>query len=142
MTTTARDTVDGIFDGLEGLTIDTHERVHFHHDEATGLSAIIAVHDTRLGPALGGTRFYPYASGGDALTDVLRLSEGMTYKAAAAGLDLGGGKAVIVGDPSTLKSPACCKKIYKSSIRRLARAAPRSRASPPAATRRTVCLMR
>ncbi|MBW9207369.1 valine dehydrogenase [Mumia sp. zg.B53] len=106
MTTTARDTVDGIFDGLEGLTIDSHERVHFHHDEATGLSAIIAVHDTRLGPALGGTRFYPYASGSDALTDVLRLSEGMTYKAAAAGLDLGGGKAVIVGDPATLRSRA------------------------------------
>ncbi|MGH1561245.1 Glu/Leu/Phe/Val family dehydrogenase [Mumia sp. DW29H23] len=105
MTTTSRHAVDGLFDDLEELTIGTHERVHLHRDAATGLRAIVAVHDTRLGPALGGTRFYPYASEGDALTDVLRLSEGMTYKAAAAGLDLGGGKAVIVGDPATLKSP-------------------------------------
>lgn len=82
-----------------------HEQVVFCRDEATGLRAIIALHDTRLGPALGGTRMYPYASERDALTDVLRLSEGMTSKAAAAGLALGGGKAVIIGDPATVKTP-------------------------------------
>ncbi|MFC5676105.1 Glu/Leu/Phe/Val family dehydrogenase [Aeromicrobium endophyticum] len=87
------------------IRLESHESVRLHHDEKTGLKAIIAIHDSRLGPALGGTRFYPYASDADALTDVLRLSEGMTYKAAAAGLPLGGGKAVIIGDPATLKSP-------------------------------------
>lgn len=87
------------------IELDSHERVLLHRDERTGLKAIIAIHDTRLGPALGGTRFYPYATDGDALTDVLRLSEGMTYKAAAAGLQLGGGKAVIIGDPATVKTP-------------------------------------
>ena len=71
-----------------------------------GLRAIIAIHSTALGPALGGTRFYPYASTADALADVLDLSRGMSYKAALAGLDLGGGKAVIIGDPATLKSEA------------------------------------
>jgi len=83
-----------------------HEQVVFCNDEATGLKAIIAVHSTALGPALGGTRFYPYASTDDALVDVLNLSRGMSYKAALAGLDLGGGKAVIIGDPHTLKSEA------------------------------------
>jgi valine dehydrogenase (NAD+) len=83
----------------------THEQVVTCHDEETGLHAIIALHDTRLGPALGGTRFYPYASEAEALTDVLRLSEGMTHKAAAAGLPLGGGKAVIIGDPAIAKTP-------------------------------------
>ncbi|MGH2685806.1 MAG: Glu/Leu/Phe/Val dehydrogenase dimerization domain-containing protein [Actinomycetota bacterium] len=76
-----------------------HETVAFCHDEATGLRAIIAVHSTVLGPGLGGTRFWPYRSEREALVDVLRLSRGMTYKNAAAGLDLGGGKAVIIGDP-------------------------------------------
>ena len=76
------------------------------NDPATGLRAIIAIHSTALGPALGGTRFYPYASTADALADVLNLSRGMSYKAALAGLDLGGGKAVIIGDPATLKSEA------------------------------------
>ncbi|MCP4306552.1 MAG: Glu/Leu/Phe/Val dehydrogenase [bacterium] len=70
----------------------------------SGLRAIIAIHSTALGPALGGTRFYPYASEDDALCDALRLAKGMTYKSAAAGLDLGGGKAVIIGDPSTIKT--------------------------------------
>jgi leucine dehydrogenase len=79
------------------------EVVHFH-DPASGLRAIVAIHSTALGPALGGTRFYPFPSEEDALRDVLRLARGMTYKAAAAGLDLGGGKAVIVGDPSRMKS--------------------------------------
>ncbi|WP_067433907.1 Glu/Leu/Phe/Val dehydrogenase dimerization domain-containing protein [Nocardioides jensenii] len=83
-----------------------HEQVVFCHDEPSGLKAIIAVHSTALGPALGGTRFYPYADTADAVTDVLNLSRGMSYKAALAGLDLGGGKAVIIGDPNTLKSEA------------------------------------
>ncbi|MFC4784390.1 Glu/Leu/Phe/Val family dehydrogenase [Nocardioides sp. MAHUQ-72] len=80
-----------------------HEQVVFANDPATGLKAIIAIHSTALGPALGGTRFYPYASTADAVRDVLNLSRGMSYKAALAGLDLGGGKAVIIGDPATLK---------------------------------------
>jgi leucine dehydrogenase len=82
-----------------------HEQVVLCRNEATGLRAIIAVHNTVLGPALGGCRLYDYASEEDALRDVLRLSRGMTYKAAVAGLDLGGGKAVIIGDPS-IKSEA------------------------------------
>lgn len=81
-----------------------HEQVVFAHDPATGLKAIIAIHSTALGPALGGTRFHPYASTDAALRDVLNLSRGMSYKAALAGLDLGGGKAVIIGDPATAKS--------------------------------------
>jgi valine dehydrogenase (NAD+) len=81
-----------------------HEQVVFANDPATGLRAIIAIHSTALGPALGGTRFYPYASTADAIEDVLNLSRGMSYKAALAGLDLGGGKAVILGDPARLKS--------------------------------------
>jgi valine dehydrogenase (NAD+) len=83
-----------------------HEQVVFANDPASGLKAIIAIHSTALGPALGGTRFYPYASTADAVADVLNLSRGMTYKAALAGLDLGGGKAVIIGDPATLRSEA------------------------------------
>jgi valine dehydrogenase (NAD+) len=83
-----------------------HEQVVFCNDPATGLRAIIAIHSTALGPALGGTRFYPYASTAEALADVLDLSRGMSYKAALAGLDLGGGKAVIIGDPATGKSEA------------------------------------
>ena len=91
----------GVFDAVAG---EGHEQVLFGYDEVSGLNAIIAIHSTALGPALGGTRFFPYASEGDALHDVLRLSQGMSYKAAAAGLDLGGGKAVIIGDPRTMKS--------------------------------------
>jgi valine dehydrogenase (NAD+) len=83
-----------------------HEQVVFANDPASGLRAIIAIHSTALGPALGGTRFFPYATTGDALADVLDLSRGMSYKAALAGLDLGGGKAVIIGDPKTLRSEA------------------------------------
>jgi leucine dehydrogenase len=83
---------------------DEYEEVVFFHDPPTGLRAIVAIHSTTLGPALGGTRFYPFPSDNDALTDVLRLARGMTYKAAAAGLDLGGGKAVIIGDPKRIKS--------------------------------------
>lgn len=90
----------GVFDELGG----EYEEVAFFHDPPTGLRAIIAIHSTTLGPALGGTRFYPFGSDEDALRDVLRLARGMTYKAAAAGLDLGGGKAVIIGDPQRIKS--------------------------------------
>jgi valine dehydrogenase (NAD+) len=81
-----------------------HEQVVFCHDEATGLRAIIAIYSTALGPALGGTRFYPYRSEDEALDDVLNLSKGMAYKNALADLDLGGGKAVIIGDPHVIKS--------------------------------------
>ena len=83
---------------------EEYEEVVFFHDPPTRLRAIVAIHSTALGPALGGTRFYPFASEDDALRDVLRLSRGMTYKAAAAGLDLGGGKAVIIGDPKRDKT--------------------------------------
>src|SRR5437868_9559198 len=85
------------FDRIEA---GDHEQVVFCHDRPTGLKAIIAIHSTALGPSLGGTRFYPYPSTDDALVDVLRLAEGMTYKAAMAGLDQGGGKAVTIGDPA------------------------------------------
>ncbi|NUM81335.1 Glu/Leu/Phe/Val dehydrogenase [bacterium] len=81
-----------------------HEEVVFFSDKKSGLRAIVAIHNTTLGPALGGCRMYPYASAEQALTDVLRLSRGMTYKAAVAGLNLGGGKAVIVGDPKKDKT--------------------------------------
>lgn len=91
----------GPFDLMDG-----HEQVVYGHDPACGLRCIVAVHSTRLGPALGGTRFYPYDSEQQALVDVLRLSQAMAYKAAVAGLDLGGGKAVIIGDPATGKTEA------------------------------------
>lgn len=81
-----------------------HEQVVFCNDPATGLRAIVAIHSTVLGPALGGTRFYPYASEADALEDVLRLSRAMTYKNAVSGLDLGGGKAVIIGEPRQIRT--------------------------------------
>ena len=88
-----------MLDVLKPMHDEGHEEVVFVHDADTGLRAIIAIHSTVLGPALGGTRMYPYATEEQALRDVLELSRGMTYKAAAAGLDLGGGKAVIIGDP-------------------------------------------
>ncbi len=91
-----------------------HEQVVFANDPASGLKAIIAIHSTALGPALGGTRFYPYATTADAVTDVLNLSRGMSYKAALAGLDLGGGKAVIIGDPATLKSEGLLRAYGRS----------------------------
>jgi valine dehydrogenase (NAD+) len=83
-----------------------HEQVVFCSDAESGLRAVIAIHSTALGPALGGTRFYPYASEDDAVADVLALSRGMSYKNSLAGLDLGGGKAVIIGDPRTDKTEA------------------------------------
>ncbi|WP_034274058.1 Glu/Leu/Phe/Val dehydrogenase dimerization domain-containing protein [Haloechinothrix halophila] len=82
-----------------------HEQVVFCHDEPSGLTAIIGIYSTTLGPALGGTRFYPFESEDAALADVLNLSKGMAYKTALAGLPLGGGKAVIIGDPATDKTP-------------------------------------
>jgi len=88
------------------IEFDNHEQVVFGHDQASGLKAIIAVHDTTLGPALGGCRMWNYASDEEALRDVLRLSRGMTYKSALARLPLGGGKAVIIGDPRSGKSEA------------------------------------
>src|SRR5690349_22164147 len=89
-------------------TLDTygHEQVVFCHNKDAGLKAIIAIHNTVLGPALGGTRMWPYQNEEEALNDVLRLSRGMTYKNAVAGLDIGGGKAVIIGDPAKDKSEA------------------------------------
>jgi len=89
---------------FEEVAREGHEQILYGYDEVSGLKTIIAIHSTALGPALGGTRFFPYQSEEEALEDVLRLSLGMTYKAAAAGLDLGGGKAVIIGDPRQQKS--------------------------------------
>jgi valine dehydrogenase (NAD+) len=92
-----------VFD-TEGSDANGHEQVVFCQDRQSGLKAIIGIYSTALGPALGGTRFYPYADEAAALTDVLNLSRGMAYKNALAGLDLGGGKAVIWGDPARIKS--------------------------------------
>ena len=92
-----------VFDSLD---FDAHETVAFSSDAKTGLRSIIAIHSTVLGPACGGTRMYPYASADAALTDVLRLSRGMSYKSAIADLPLGGGKAVIIGDPVKNKNKA------------------------------------
>ena len=85
---------------------DSHETVAFFNDKKTGLKSIIAIHSTALGPSCGGTRMYPYATADAALTDVLRLSRGMSYKSAIADLPLGGGKAVIIGDPVKDKNKA------------------------------------
>ena len=91
---------------FETLAQTGHEEVVFCHNKDAGLKAIIAIHNSVLGPALGGLRMWPYATEQDALNDVLRLSRGMTYKAAVSGLNLGGGKGVIIGDPSKDKSEA------------------------------------
>ncbi|GAA5142839.1 Glu/Leu/Phe/Val family dehydrogenase [Thalassotalea piscium] len=96
------------------VDFDDHEQVVYCSDKKTGLKAIIAVHSTALGPAAGGCRFWDYANDESALTDVLRLSRGMTYKNAMAGLKLGGGKAVIIGDPKSLKSPELFKAFGKA----------------------------
>lgn len=89
---------------FELLRDDDYEQVIFFNDKTSNLKAIVAIHNTSLGPALGGCRMFNYASEEEALKDVLNLAKGMTYKAAAAGLDLGGGKAVIIGNPKTDKS--------------------------------------
>lgn len=98
---------DGLF---AQLTTYDHEQVVVCQDNHTGLKAIIAIHNTVLGPGLGGTRVWNYASDADAMNDVLRLSRGMTYKAAISGLNLGGAKAVIVGDASVIKTEALMRK--------------------------------
>ena len=92
---------------------DGHEQVIFCHDTQAGLRAIIAIHSTVLGPAAGGCRMHPYATEADALTDVLRLSKGMTYKNSAAGLPLGGGKCVIIADPDSPHKPALLEAFAK-----------------------------
>ncbi|MDQ3392563.1 MAG: leucine dehydrogenase [Bacteroidota bacterium] len=92
------------------ITRLNHEQVVFCHDEPTGLKAIIAIHNTVLGPALGGTRMWQYASDEEAITDVLRLSRGMTFKAAISGLNIGGGKAVIIGDAKKSKTEAFLRR--------------------------------
>ncbi len=92
------------------ITRLNHEQVVFCHDESTGLKAIIGIHNTVLGPALGGTRMWNYSSDEEAITDVLRLSRGMTFKAAISGLNIGGGKAVIIGDAKKLKNEAFLRR--------------------------------
>jgi leucine dehydrogenase len=92
------------------LSFDNHEQIVFCNDKDTGLKAIIGIHNTVLGPALGGTRMWNYTNEWEALNDVLRLSRGMTYKSAITGLNLGGGKAVIIGDAKTQKTPALMRK--------------------------------
>ncbi|MGF1509426.1 MAG: Glu/Leu/Phe/Val dehydrogenase dimerization domain-containing protein [Myxococcota bacterium] len=92
------------------LSPKNYEQIIFCHDGLTGLKAIIAIHDTTLGPALGGCRMWPYPSTAEAVRDVLRLARGMTFKSAAAGLNLGGGKAVIIGDPKRDRS----EKLFRS----------------------------
>lgn len=98
---------------LHRMSLNNHEQVVFCNDEATGLRAIIAIHNTVLGPALGGTRMWAYNNELEALNDVLRLSRGMSYKAAITGLNLGGGKAVIIGDARKLKSEALMRRFGK-----------------------------
>lgn len=92
------------------VSFNDHEQIVFCHDKDTGLKAIIGIHNTVLGPALGGTRMWKYANEWEALNDVLRLSRGMTYKSAVSGLNLGGGKAVIIGDAKTEKTPEMMRK--------------------------------
>jgi leucine dehydrogenase len=100
------------------VSFDNHEQIVFCHDKDTGLKAIIGIHNTILGPALGGTRMWNYANEWEALNDVLRLSRGMTYKAAITGLNLGGGKAVIIGDSKIDKTPEMISKFgeYVNSL--------------------------
>ena len=92
------------------LSFDDHEQIVFCNDKDTGLKAIIGIHSTVLGPALGGTRMWDYNSEWEALNDVLRLSRGMTFKSAITGLNLGGGKAVIIGDSKTQKTPELMRR--------------------------------
>ena len=94
---------------------DSHEALLFAQDTASGLRALIAIHDTTLGPAFGGCRMYPYASEQHAMSDVLRLSRGMTYKAAICELPYGGGKSVIIADPRRDKTPALLPRWVASS---------------------------
>jgi len=102
--------VDATSAARKSPAFDNHERVWRIQIPSSGLLAFIAIHDTTLGPALGGCRMWPYGSENEAMTDVLRLSTGMTFKAALAGLKLGGGKAVIVGDPNTDKTASMLRE--------------------------------
>ncbi len=102
--TTVTDVTDGVLHTLFQSDQGGHEQVVLCQDRASGLKAVIAIHSTALGPALGGTRFYPYATEEAAVADALNLARGMSYKNAMAGLDHGGGKAVIIGDPDKIKS--------------------------------------
>ncbi|GGV75827.1 valine dehydrogenase [Streptomyces griseoloalbus] len=102
--TTVTDVSDGVLHTLFRSDQGGHEQVVLCQDRASGLKAVIAIHSTALGPALGGTRFYPYATEEEAVADALNLARGMSYKNAMAGLDHGGGKAVIIGDPEQIKS--------------------------------------
>jgi leucine dehydrogenase len=95
------------------MALHNHEQILFCNDNATGLKAIIAIHNTVLGPSLGGTRFWNYNNEAEALTDVLRLSRGMTYKSSVAGINLGGGKAVIIGEPKKIKNEALLRRFGK-----------------------------
>ncbi len=95
------------------MMLNNHEQIVFCNDNATGLKAIVAIHNTVLGPSLGGTRMWNYNNEMEALTDVLRLSRGMTYKSSVAGLNLGGGKAVIIGDAKKIKSEALLRRFGK-----------------------------
>lgn len=95
------------------MGLHNHEQILFCNDNATGLRAIIAIHNTVLGPSLGGTRMWNYRNELEALNDVLRLSRGMTYKSSVAGLNLGGGKAVIIGDPRKIKNEALLRRFGK-----------------------------
>jgi leucine dehydrogenase len=106
-TQTAESAQIDIFSQLQAYN---HEKLVFCQDKHTGLKAIIAIHNTVLGPGLGGTRVWNYANDAEALNDVLRLSRGMTYKAAISGLNLGGAKAVIIGDAKTIKTEALMRK--------------------------------
>lgn len=112
LTSTAPETTKAtaLFEQIQGYD---HEQVVFCYDKHTGLKSIIAVHNTILGPALGGTRFWNYNNESEAIFDVLRLSRGMTFKAAAAGLHLGGGKAIIIGNSHTDKSEALFRRYGK-----------------------------
>ncbi|CAA0203068.1 Glu/Leu/Phe/Val family dehydrogenase [Tenacibaculum maritimum] len=119
MTSEIIDTKDLKSDPVFGqLSFDGHEQIVFCNDEDTGLKAIIGIHNTVLGPALGGTRMWQYNNEWEALNDVLRLSRGMTFKAAITGLNLGGGKAVIIGDAKTQKNDALMRKFgeYVNSL--------------------------
>ena len=110
MNTSVSNAISTEFDLFSDLESNDHEQILFCQDKSSGLKALIAIHNTVLGPGLGGTRMWTYSKESDAVRDVLRLSRGMTYKASISGLNLGGAKAVIIGDPKTQKSEALMRK--------------------------------
>lgn len=113
MITTEKTTAVNSVSLFDQISTESHEQMAFCYDEDTGLRSIIAIHSTVLGPALGGTRMWPYETDQSAITDVLRLSRGMTLKASITGLNLGGGKAVVIGDSRTDKSEALWRRYGK-----------------------------